>query len=333
MIVSLFGTHVVAKGEKAGEIVPGFRPYRAECSWSEFVEMLRAASEIETDRCNKVSTYSISMAEFEPDKNRGNNFALGADWIGIDIDNKEGLVPDPWTFDSLAAWLDEQGVTHVIYTTSSSREGRECMRLLMPLSERVGPLEWTGFWLGCNEWLRGKMDPQTKDIARLLFEPRKWSGADNRFIASPERQPLDVDAMFALVPPAPTVVATAPVDLASARARMADQVRIEGDLACLETSPIIPTGAVDKALTAPKGGRLFKFLCACSARAIRKGIAVTAWDMERLAANMDAALGGHRKSDLRREATRAMEWAQGQVLDDDAAAIAALRKTMSARYV
>lgn len=333
MIVSLFGTHMLTKGEKAGEIVPGFRPYRAECSWSEFVEMLRAASEIETDPCDKVSTYSISMAEFEPDKNRGNNFALGADWIGIDIDNKEGLVPDPWTVDSLAAWLNDQGVTHVIYTTSSSRAGRECMRLLMPLSERVGPLEWTSFWLGCNEWLDRKMDLQTKDIARLLFEPRTWTGADNRFIASPERAPLDVDAMFALVPPVPVAQAKLPVDVASARARMADQMTVEGDLACLETSPIIPTGAVNKALTAPKGGRLFKFLCACSARAIRKGIAVTAWDMERLAANMDALLGDKRKSDLAREAARAMDWAQGQVLDDDVRALAALRKTMSARYV
>lgn len=333
MIVSMFGTHMVTKGERAGEIVPGFRPYRASCGWSELVDMLRTASEVETDPADKARTYAISMAEFEEGRNRGNDFALGADWVGLDIDNKDGAVPDAWTVDGLAGWLDDEGVTYVIYTTASSRVGRECMRLLMPLSERVGPLEWTTFWTGCNEWLRGKVDQQTKDIARLFFEPRKWIGADNRFIASPERRPLDVDAIIALVPPAPVKVAATSVDVASARERMADQMLVEGDLACLETSPIIPAGAVDRALSAPKGGRLWRFLCACSARAIRKNIAVSTWDMERLAANMDAVLGGKRKSGLAREAARAMEWAQGQVLDDDARALAALRKTMSARYM
>lgn len=305
--------------------VPGTRPHRYDFSWEGFVNYLRESASVPTPKSHKevptVEVIALGMAIYDDgDAKRGKDYAEGADWIGLDIDDKpkkdepEGAVLPKWKFDDLVEFLDDAGVAYAIYTTTSCTEERHCLRVILPFSRRVHDLEWPAVWTAFAAWI-GQIDRQTSDISRLLFEPRAWEGAYNRFHASAtDLSFVDVDNIVERFSPpaAPPVIDRqdhAPVE--------AHRVRSEftGDLTDFDTSPIIRPEWVDDARTAQQGGRMYRFLCRVALSARTQSIQLSEFELVDIGRQLAHAIGRRDHSDIRRDAARALAWSETVSLD------------------
>ena len=318
MIVSLFGPWTIKSGPRQGQRVPGFRPVRWEPKWTEFVEVLECCADIPTSREHKlpgrVEVDALGMADYPPDTNRSKEAALGADWIGFDIDDK-GDTPDAWKFDGLVEFLDAADIAYVVCTTTSCTEERHCLRVFMPLDRYVYDFEWDTVWAAFAAWI-GQIDPQTKDLSRIFFEPRLWDGAYNRFHSSPDgRKFVSVnDIVRDYAPPSAESPRAAPI--VKRDWQPPADLRTVDDLTDFERSPIIKPAMVDAAFSSSPGGRMFAFLCKVALSARSQSIALAEHDLEDIGKTLATMLGRRDNSDIQRDVRRAMEWSETVSVDD-----------------
>ena len=138
------------------------------------------------------------------------------------------------------------------------------------------------------------MDEQTKNVSRISYLPAQWDGGLNIFHAEYGR-PAGVDAVLSMVPS----VAPPPCAMLQTELRRAP-----------DGSQIVTPHMLVAAQSAPVGGRMFRLLAQAAKRYRCQG-----WDLsedELTAAGTAAAAifsPGKPRSDTRREARRALDWA------------------------
>lgn len=318
MIVSLFGPWTIKSGPRQGQRVPGFRPVRWEPTWQEFVDVLQYGAGNPTPREHKlpgrVEVDALGMADYPPDTNRSKEAALGADWIGFDIDDKVDTT-DAWKFDDLAEFLEAAEIAYVVCTTTSCTEELHCLRVFMPLNRYVYDFEWDTVWAAFAAWI-GQVDPKTKDLSRIFFEPRAWEGAYNRFHASPDgRSFVNVDDIVHdyAQPVAEPVLATS---IVKGNWRPPAELRTIHDLTDFDRSPIIKSEMVDAAFSSPPGGRMYTFLCKVALSARSQSIALGGHELEEIGRTLAATLGRRDISDIQRDARRALAWSETVAVND-----------------
>jgi len=318
MIVSIFSPWTIPDGPRKGERVPGPRPLRWETDWGEFRAVLEDCAGRSTPREHKsagnIRIDAFGMADYPPGMRRSINTALGADWIGLDIDDK-GEMPDAWKFDDLVAYLDAADVAFIVCTTTSCTDEHHCLRVFMPLDRHVYDFEWDTVWAAFATWI-GNVDQKTKDLSRILFEPRSWDGAYNRFHASPDgRKFVSVnDIVRDYAPPAAEPHPAAPIVKRNWQPQT--DLRTVDDLTDFEWSPIIKPAMVDAALLSPPGGRMYSFLCRVALSARSQSIALAEHDLEDIGRTLAAMLGRRDISDIQRDAQRALSWSDTVALND-----------------
>lgn len=305
MIVSFFRPHTV---KKTGARVPGVLPLPYEFSWGSFVAYLGDCAGEPAPRSHKeiptVEINALGMAQYSEGMSRGLEAALGADWIGLDIDDK-GAEADAWKFDDLVDFLTQAGVAFAIYTTTSCTPERHCLRVILPFNRHVWAEEWSTVWAAFAGWI-GQIDVKTKDLSRLLYEPRRWEGAYNRFHASPPGQPfVMVDDIVERYAP---VIEAAPLPQANYIHAVPD-LRMVGGLDDLETSPIIRQEWIDDACRSQEGGRMYSFLCKAALSARAQSIALSEFELSEIGRRLAIMIGRKSNSDIGRDAQRALNWA------------------------
>lgn len=319
MIVSFFLPHTTKKKGR----VPSARPLSYGFTWEGFASYLRECSVEPAPRAHKqtgtVEVNAMGMAIYPDDASkRGNDVALAADWIGLDIDDKDGNA-DAWKFDDLVNFLTRADVAFVLYTTTSCTEDRHCLRVILPFDRQVWAEEWPTVWASFAAWI-GQIDQQTKDVARILYEPREWEGAYNRFHASPTNLPfVKVNDIVDRYAPSDTTDRQ-PIKPAAAWSTVA-QLRLPTNLADFDASPIIKTEWVDEACGARTGGRMYRFLCRVALSARAQEIHLSANELFEIGRALAIVLGRKDNSDIRRDAGRALDWSLKTHLEPQATTV------------
>lgn len=305
--------------------------------WNAFAAYLRLASTVQADKSEKERTPLISPAQYPEGKTRAKANVTAWDWVGLDVDGKtKGGVPrlGAPTFDDAVEALEGLGLDFVVYSTTSSTREMQCFRIVFPLSRTIAAAEHEALWFALNELFPGWIDPATKDVSRILTEPREWIGADNRF-ATGEGKPLDPDALIALhpivAPPAPDFIVTAEMAAAfAAKAADSKVTRLTYDeLSDLDACPIVPLAALTKALNSGQGGRMFSFLCSCALASMNKAITVDASDLMILGRALDMRMYvTTTRLDLDRDAARALRWAADRFIEKSTTKLATTMAAM-----
>lgn len=318
MIVSLFSPHTIRMGDRAGSVVPGWLPVRWETTWAEFLEVLRETSLLPADPAEKNRVTSYSCAEFASGFNRSKEGVLGCDLIGFDFDDKTGDTPGAWRFDALVDFLDQQGAPYLVHTTASCTEAAQCLRLLLPLDRRVSAADYAQVWRSFSDWLGSVADEATKDASRLFFEPRCWEGRYNRIHhGHPDRPPIVVDEIVARHPPRAPEPAPATWTGMRYVAYPDMGFTVVENLTDLDTSPVVSRRALEAAMTARAGGRMYRFLCTVAVAAKRQGILLTEPDLIEIGHALAQRIGRRQRDDIRRDAINAIQFAE-RVGDADA---------------
>ena len=175
-------------------------PTMLETTWSEFADYLALAATVKAAPCDKASTSLVSPAQYEAGATRANANVLGWDWVGLDVDSKGPQIFAP-TVDDAVQVIDSLGLAHVVYSTTSSTVTNPCFRIVVPLQRMISAAEHAPLWSALDQLFCGWLDPKSKDVSRLLVEPRNWIGADNRLEVCVEGKALDPDWVLAMFPP------------------------------------------------------------------------------------------------------------------------------------
>lgn len=243
----------------------------------------------------------ISPATYPAGVTRSKDRAISWTWFAADIDNKAGNLPGS-TIDDIKRVMAGLGSPWFIYTTASSKPCAECFRLMFPIDREVTSGEFNTVWRAFAQLL--PMDELTKDISRLFIVPRKWIGQQVRMEFDLSGSPVSVDAVLRRFPP------SVPAGLPLRR------LFTTPPLACTPTptatpslnAPYVPRGAVDEALSAPPGGRMYRFLVRVAFNALKRGYMLDVSDLEAVGRDL-AILLGRSTSDIRHDARSAHAYA------------------------
>jgi hypothetical protein len=295
--------------------------------WVAFGDLMAQQAKVSADSATKADQLCISPAIYAAGSYRSKAAAMGWDWFAADIDNKAGNRPGA-TIDEIVDVMDALGSPYLIYTTASHQPEAQCFRLMFPLDRMIQASEFDSVWrsfairFGC-------FDEQTKDISRLFIAPRSWHGRASRFLRCANGTPVCVDEIVR-ASPAPVEAEIDPVLTVIAQEELRGR-RIVDNLTDLATSPVVPRRAVDTALTASPGGRMFRFLCsvACSAR--RKGYILDTHELKQIGMQLAMLLGKRDNSDLARDVRNALAFADCQIIAQRADQLGRLRQALTGR--
>lgn len=163
--------------------------------------------------------------------------------------------------------IEADGVAYAAYSTYSHdhASGEWCVRIVLPLSRPVTPLEWPRVWQGIATRYQIPADVKAKNASRLYYLPSAPVGSDV-FAAQAPGAPVDVDSLLSRASPVapPTVGAptdAGPVDLVAIRDYMAST---RGELGALfkhvlRGEPLSGEGGRDTAVHAVTGALAFRF--------------------------------------------------------------------------
>lgn len=262
----------------------------------------------DADPSTKTEQTCISPATYPEGSGRSKANAISWNWFAADIDNKSGNLLGSSIYD-MKEVMRSLGSPWFIYTTASSRPDAECFRLMFPLDRAIVNAEFDAVWQSFAQLI--PMDPQTKDISRLFIVPRKWNLGDNRIEYELSGSPVSVD----------DVVASFPIDRHVTQNRSVEKAtsvcNIKRSIAPSLKAAYVPQSALDNAMAAPKGGRMYRFLVAVAFCALRKGIQIDAYDLEIVGLEL-AQLLGRDRSDIRRDAKSAYQFAVVSYAEDRA---------------
>jgi KaiC/GvpD/RAD55 family RecA-like ATPase len=105
--------------------------------------------------------------------------------------------------------LRAERVAHVVHSSHSHRDDDVCLRLVILPSRDVAPAEYPRLWLAVIDRYGLPADRACKDLSRIYFLPSCPTDAAP-IAASYEGEPLDVDAVLAAAPQAPTTARMQP---------------------------------------------------------------------------------------------------------------------------
>jgi hypothetical protein len=162
--------------------------------------------------------------------------------------------------------------------------------------------------------------------------PALWAGSTHqRFAASTVGAPLDIDGVLAAHPPQVKphqdrhVTEIPQPERPQAVSKLAGiQAALVGaadwrDVSDLDRSPFVTESMQTDYLSAPRGsGRFFRFLTQVASRALFRGYAITAPELEALALAMDLRASPVKRQGTRREAERALAFAASATNTDTA---------------
>jgi hypothetical protein len=277
------------------------------------------------NRSNKLDAMMLSVAHYERGLTRSKANARGAQILAMDCD--EG-----WTIESADVAVRTLDCPFVIHTTTKCTTDHHRFRIFLLLDREVDAAEYERIWLGLSDLWGVQMDRSTRDISRLNVMPAHWQDAYNDFRWSLDGAPLHVDGMLESLPPAeppPTtnfvrtvceareVHRSAYLDPVAQHRVELRRMRIEAlsaaELTDLDSSPIVPTDALSTALSSPRGGRTFSLLCSVAMSAQWHGYDLADDDLAEIGRLFSNRVGRHTSSsELRRDATRAIQWACGR---------------------
>lgn len=237
-------------------------------NWPDFVTLMEEQSRIEAapTAARKKQTKCVSPAIYPDGVTRSKEAALGWNWFSADIDNKEGNRIGA-TIDDIIDVMRPLDSPFIIYTTTSHKPEAQCFRLMFPLDRMIKAAEFNSVWRSFAAKFRC-FDEQTKDICRLFILPRAWEGRANRFECRTNGVPVCVDD---IVQAYPATVDAKPDPVPRLNVVTPRQYGRSNDLCDLDNSPIIPSCAVEEAMSVQTGGRMYRFLCSVACSAHRKG--------------------------------------------------------------
>lgn len=264
-------------------------------SWEAFADHLEAESEREGTE--KLRTACISPAIYDFGATRAKANVLGWQWFAADIDNKP-VNQDHSTIDAVGEKLFAENCPFVIYTTSSHSPDAHRFRVMFPLDRMIEPHEFAEVWASMAAWL-GCCDAQTKDESRLFVAPRAWAGS--LFFRHDEGEPVCLDLMKIANPVAipqhkpSRRLTSAFCDMDGLRPVEYGDLSLHGPL----TSPEII------ARSSTGDGRMFRFMVSTGKRALIKGYAITADDLQTIGLDFASSIG--RSADANRDIGRDAE--------------------------
>jgi len=299
-----------------GEIRISKRPEPVTMSWAEMVNLMIDSFAQPAEASEKKTVPAVSFARYREGAFRSNEAALDADWIALDMDGK---ADDAWTYDQAERHCRSLSVPFFIHTTTGSREGADRFRIMFPLSRPVPADEFPAFWQAMNRMFADQVDNQTCDVSRMCFLPRTWAGANNRYDASKEGDPLDVDHVLRLY--AKPFIEPHSRE-AEAFVKHVNEYRIGAKYGLgsnvdfsrmydLDRSPIVPPAALEEALSSPAGGRTIALMCSIALSALSQLYEVTIGDLVELGRAFSHRVGrDFKESELQRDAARALAFAR-----------------------
>jgi len=295
--------------------------------WSEFADLMAQQSQEVAEPSTKAMQLCISPAIYPSGSYRSKAAATGWNWFAADIDNKAGNRPGA-TINEIADVMDAFASPYLIYTTASHQPEAQCFRLMFPLDRMIDAHEFDAVWRSFAIGF-GCFDEQTKDISRLFIAPRAWTGRKNQFLHRANGRPVCVDDIVEAYPA--SIEPKVDLGLMEIAGASRQAGRYADNLTDLDSSPIVPTRAVEAALMGAPGGRMFRFLCsvACSAR--RKGYALDAYELRLIAAQMAMRMGRRDNSDLSRDIRNALAFADMRVIERQANRLCRLQKVLTGR--
>lgn len=278
----------------------------------------------EADPADKTEQTCISPATYGAGATRSKVAARSWNWFAADIDNKLGNQPGS-TISAITGIMNGLNAPWLIYTTASSTPQAECFRVMFPVDRPILAAEFGAVWQSFSQLL--PMDPQTKDISRLFIVPRQWANRANRIDYRLDGDPVSVDQIVQRFPapvPPPILPATARPTPATLPLTRGGKSYVQPTLA----APFVPQRAIDEAMAAAPGGRMYRFLLRVAFRALHMGYEITSCDLEAIGHELATWMGrGH--SDIRRDASSAHRYARQQYVEDRADQSARLRAALA----
>ena len=271
-----------------------YEPKMKVLPWTEFVDWLEGQSQLFCPCEEKTRTALISPAVYPEGARRAKDSALEWQWFAADVDNKAGN-EFGLAIDELAEKLEE--FSYVIYTTTSHQTNAHCYRVLFPFTRAVTNEEFPQVWSAMARWL-GAVDPATKDISRMFFEPRRWSGAESIFFRADDGAAVNPDEIVAAYPPTEKERQERKVEELSpmfeTRAVLKRQARklAPSDLASLD-GPCVTRKALDAYHSSTEGGRMFRFLMSVASVAVLKNLPLDEADLRAIGLELACQTGRH----------------------------------------
>ena len=260
-------------------------PQTCEMSFEDLTEVLATGSLVAQKREAKEAVMCVVPADFQPAKRASDN-AIRYAFTG-DVD---GDRPGDPGFDGMVSLLEALGLAFIIHTTTKSTIHCNRYRVILPFTEPLSRQTYEEVWDSINQMLGDVFDAKTFDAARLSIVPCAWHGAPDGydlvqwveseahhgFAAKPDGWSIDAASITLAYPPRPRghAVLNAPTYDVSAVLAAAPPVSDYDyhELIDLDRSPMVRPEAVTDYLTAPSGGRFFKFLCSVASVALLKGL-------------------------------------------------------------
>lgn len=273
-----------------------------------FDELVKLLIETATDSdpSEKTEQTCVSPATYGRGKTRSRENAISWNWFAGDIDNKHGNCFGT-SMDEAIAVLDGLGAAWFAYTTASSQPDAECFRIMFPLDRPVPNAEFADVWQAFSRML--PLDPATKDISRIFIVPRHWRGRVNRMEHDLTGLPVCVDEVLRRFPAPQLKEVSRPT-----ASKVSDIPRRSDCPMPSLDAPYVPDTALAQALSAPSGGRMYRFLVAVAFSALRLRYDISVADLEAIGRELAFQLGRN-TSDIARDARRAHDYAASHHVD------------------
>lgn len=139
--------------------------------------------------------WAFSPTVYKPGTTRGSGNVEHVTMLVLDVDS--GVSPDHFR-------NKLEGKRYLIYSTHSHTAEHPKYRVVIPLREPVPAADWPAVWSRVSVWVEGKIDPATKDAARLYLLPSHPHGSTDVISEVKDGDVLDV-AELPLLPPAPAL--------------------------------------------------------------------------------------------------------------------------------
>lgn len=266
-----------------------------DVSFAEFAEHLLLCAEIMRAPNDKDSWHWVSpmILRAGATQRRNSDIVRMAAWFAADLDDGNYQLSD--------LKLRLLGSAWIAWTTTNSHPAAMRWRVIQRLDEEYDPQDHPRL----VRWYQAKFPEsrfsieKTRNPSRIYYAPAAWEGATNLFHTE-YGHAAKVSAILAMVPPiedSTAATATATVERTAPNG-----------------TAIITQHMLEAAQSKPVGGRMYAMLCQAAKRYRLNGWTLTAQELAdegRLASEMFAP--GKARSDIDREAQRAIDWAQRNV--------------------
>jgi hypothetical protein len=275
----------------------------------------------------KTDAKLFSPAVYKSGTTRQNvNVEKFSSWFAADLDS---FVFDPNSTEILQDQLENAfpksigTYRYFIYSTARSSRDKPKMRIIFELTNGINPDKITLFWYSMNEILKGSIDKQTKDHARMFYQPGQYETSDNRFFfSSPKNRPVlnpesliaDFDSEFLI---SKTFLKTLPDTIISEIAKLKKgRLNKQYSWTSWQDCPFVNKEKVSEyhsIVIMNTDGRyfgLYRLMVSVASIAIKKGYPITASEVETIVRDIDNSIDGfYRKRNISKEAAHAVSFA------------------------